>query len=123
MTTPVKKIMKAPVVTTVEDANIAYVRELMERKGVNAIPIVHVVNDKVSIKGIITSSDIRGITDETLPVSDYMTNPVLTVTENTTIKTAGELMLKNNCHHLLVMDKNRIIGIISSMDFVKMATR
>lgn len=123
MTTVVKEIMKAPVVTTVEEANISYIRELMERKSVNAIPIVHIHNDKVDIRGIITSSDIRGITDETLPVSDYMTNPVLTVTEETTLKTAGELMLKNNCHHLLVMDKNRITGIISSMDYVKMATR
>ena len=122
MTTPVKDIMQAPVVTTVEDATVAYVRELMERKQVSAIPIVQILNEVVRVRGIITNSDIRGISDETLPVTDFMTKPVLTVTEGTTIKTAGELMLKNNCHHLLVMDKNKITGIISSMDFVKLAT-
>ncbi len=123
MTTPVREIMQTPVVTTVEEATIAYVRELMERKKVSAIPIVEIMGDRVNIKGIITNSDIRGITDETLFVMDYMTKPVLTVTPETTMKTAGELMLKNNCHHLVVMEKNRITGIISSMDFVRMATR
>ena len=54
-----------------------------------------------------------------LKVSDIMSKPVLSVSSQTSLKEAGEIMLKEKIHRLVVMDQGELVGIISSMDFVK----
>lgn len=119
MTRTVKDIMTTPVVTTTIDSTIAYVRELMERKQISAIPIIKLDKEKIILKGIVTTSDLRGITDETTPVDFIMSKQVESVHKETTLKEAAQKMLTKDLHHLVVMDQNKMVGIVSSMDFVE----
>ena len=117
----VKDIMTAPVITTTINATTAKVREVMERKQVNAIPIVRIMEgEKVQIEGIVTTSDLRGITDETTPVDLIMSSHIESVEKDASISVAAKKMVEKDMHHLIVMDDDRVVGIISSMDFVKM---
>lgn len=116
----VNDIMKSPVVTVVVDSDAKYVRELMERKEVNAIPVVELeAEDKITIRGIITNTDLRsGVADET-PVELLMTKKVHVVSKNASVQAAAKMMLRHDVHHLVVMEDGRITGMLSSMDFVR----
>ena len=120
----VKDFMSVPVYTTVAGTSVSYIRELMERKSVHAIPIVEVneeeVQEEIKIRGIITNTDLRGITDEETLVDDLMTEQVHVVSKNANAQSAAGMMLRHRVHHLVVMDEGRIIGMLSAMDFVRL---
>ena len=118
MVKTVKDIMTTPVITTTIDVTTAYVRELMERKQISAIPIVKLDKEKILLKGIVTTSDLRGITDEKMPVDLAMSKQIESIHKETTLKEAAQKMLSKELHHLVVMDQGKIVGIISSLDFV-----
>jgi CBS domain-containing protein len=42
------------------------------------------------------------------------------VATNASAKSAAEMMLKHHVHHLVVMENGKIVGMISSLDFVKL---
>ena len=119
MNTTVQSIMASPVVTTTQDSTTGYVRELMERKQVSAIPIVEIDGDNINLKGIVTSSDLRGIKDESTEVDIIMTRVIESVSKDLSIKEAARKMIESDMHHLVVMEEGRIVGMVSSMDFVK----
>lgn len=115
----IKNLMKSPLVTTVKTATIDYVRELMERKRIQAVPIVK-DKDNLAIIGIITSSDLRGISDGSAIVADYMTNDTHQVDIDADPEIAARIMLEEGVHHLLVEENNQVIGMLSSLDFVRL---
>jgi CBS domain-containing protein len=119
----VENIMAAPVVTTTLGSTTGYVRELMERKQVSAIPIVELQGEKISLKGIVTNSDLRGIKDESTDVEFIMTRRIETVSKSTSIREAARKMVDKEMHHLVVMEQGKLVGIISSMDFVKVVAQ
>lgn len=119
MNKTIENIMVSPVVTTTLGSTTGYVRELMERKQVSAIPIVELIDDKINLKGIVTSSDLRGIKDESTEVDIIMTRAVKTVSKETLINVAAKLMIDQDMHHLIVVENGKIVGMVSSMDFVK----
>jgi acetoin utilization protein AcuB len=56
-----------------------------------------------------------------LPASKVMTRPLLTVAPGDPLGSALTLMEKQGVHHLLVVEKNRLAGILSSADLLKLA--
>lgn len=115
----IKNLMKSPLVTTTKNATIDYVRELMERKKIQAVPIVKDTNS-LEIIGIITSSDLRGIGDGKSLVADYMSNDTYRVDIESDPEIAARIMLEEGVHHLLVERENQVIGMLSSLDFVRL---
>ncbi len=122
MRVQVKDFMITPVVSTTVKSNVGYVRELMERKEVNAIPVVE-VNGEINIRGMVTSTDLRGISDESISVEEVMSKKVHVVSRNSSAQSAANMMVRHSVHHLLVMNKGEIIGMISSFDFVKLVAK
>ncbi len=115
--------MVSPVVTTTIDSNIGYVRELMERKKVSSIPIIVMDGEHILPVGIVTTSDLKGITDEGLAVEGLMTRGIHTISKNRPAIEAAQKMITKNIHHLLVMEEGNIIGMLSSFDFVNLAAK
>lgn len=113
----VKDLMVSPVVATTVESDVAYVRELMERKGVSCIPIVGLDGE---VKGIITTDDIIGLPDESLNVTEVMARQVFAVAPTDSVQAAAKEMLSRNVHHLVVMEKRKLAGMLSSLDFVRM---
>lgn len=116
----VKDFMTSPVITAESGCNIAFVRELMERKEVSAIPIVSINGGEIEVSGIITATDLRGVTDESICANEIMTKNVQVIPKRTSVQAAAASMLRNKAHHLVVLDKGQIIGIISSLDFTRL---
>ena len=79
-----------------------------------------VVKDiKGDIIGIVTPKDVMQVSPDqltTTKVSEICSNSLLTIEYSSTIKAAVTKMISNNCHHLIVIDKGELKGILSSLD-------
>ncbi len=122
MKTLVKDLMSNPLVTIPVDSKVAYARELMNRKGVNALPVVDIA-DEVTIKGIVTSADLRNVSDDNTLIGDIMNHNIQSVSKNHAALAAAHRMIHEGVHHLLVVENNKPVGMLSSIDFVRMLTR
>ena len=120
----VKDFMSTPVITAEGERKIAQIRDLMKRKEIHAIPIIEYLKqlpeNKKSIRGIITSTDLSDDIDGNTLVKDIMTEVVHVVHKNSSAQAAAKMMIKHHVHHIVVMDEGEIVGMISSLDFVKL---
>jgi hypothetical protein len=68
-----------------------------------------------------TLGDIKGEKIHTLsiPAKGVMNSPVVTVTPETPLKEAESKMHKFNVHCLVVMAKDRLVGIVTKTDFLE----
>jgi signal-transduction protein with cAMP-binding, CBS, and nucleotidyltransferase domain len=112
----VEEIMISPVVITQKKIKISDLKNRLTRKGIGA---VLVIDKDGSISGIVSSSDIVACHDETMLVKDVMSDRVHIVLRNNQVKGAAKVMVKHGVHHLVVMEDGKVIGMISSMDIIK----
>lgn len=118
MSTQVKTFMKSPVFSCALPADVGTIRDLMVQKECHAIPLVELgENKEIQIRGIVTSDDLLGVYDDTVDIQQVMSRKVHVVSQNSNAQSAARMMLRHNCHHLLVMEEGEIVGIISSIDF------
>jgi CBS domain-containing protein len=95
--------------------------KLMAEKNIGAL----LVMEDVKIAGIITERDyarkivLMGRSSKETPVRDIMTFPVMFVRPDQTNEECMALMTDNRMRHLPVVDKGKLIGIISIGDLVK----
>lgn len=111
----VSDIMTSPVVVTQKDRTIGHVKEVLDRKHINAIPVLSMQGE---IEGIISATDVFNETDNKKKVENIMTTRTYVVGISSGISDAAKMMLKHQVHHLVVMDDGQVVGIVSSMDFV-----
>ncbi len=118
----VKDFMSAPVTTAVGTNTVREIRELMKRKSIHAIPIIRyskqLPNPEVMIRGIVTATDLTNDIDNATAIENVMTSGVHVIHKNSSAKAAAKMMLKRKVHHIVVMEDGKIIGMISSLDFV-----
>ena len=121
MSTQVKEFMKSPVACSALPTDVGGVRDLMTQKECHAIPLVEFgENKEVLVRGIVTSDDLMGVSDDTISIQQVMTKNVHSIAPGSSAQSAAQIMLEKNCHHLLVMEEKEIVGIISSIDFAKL---
>jgi CBS domain-containing protein len=119
MSTLVKTFMHQPVACLALPSNVGSARDLMKQKNCHAIPLVDVMEeDQVQVQGIVTSTDLVGVFDDTVSIRQVMTTPVQIVGPDDTAQAAAQQMVEHDTHHLLVMEGDRIVGMVSSLDFV-----
>lgn len=116
----VRDIMASPVTACGVKTTVWEVRDLMNVKGYSSIPIVQIIEGEVKIKGIVSYKDLAGIDDD-INIQQVMTNSVKVVEADETITKAARIMVDHKLHHLVVMDKGKIAGMLSSFEFVKLA--
>ena len=82
-------------------------------------------NESVPI-GIVTERDIARIVgfastfSPTMPISEVMSKPLLTITTSSSLKEAADLMQQNNIRRLPVLDsKGKLVGIVTAKDILK----
>ena len=122
----VKDFMSSPVTTTIGEASVGKLRTLMSEKNIHAVPVVEyekkLPKSEAKILGIVTMSDLSNkIPNKTL-IKDVMVSMVHVVHKDSSAQAAAKMMLRHNVHHIIVMDDGEIIGIVSSMDFVKLVS-
>lgn len=55
------------------------------------------------------------------PISSIMTKDVITISPDTTFNEVKKILFTNRIHHLPVVEKTKLVGIITSYDLVKIA--
>jgi CBS domain-containing protein len=54
------------------------------------------------------------------PISSIMTTDVITVSPDASLAEVRKILFSNRIHHLPVIDKKKLVGIITSYDIVKL---
>ncbi len=112
--------MVSPVTTCTLTADVGGIRDLMKQKGISALPVVEVSNGDARIRGIVSYFDLAGVYDDNVNIQQVMTPNVAVVSADYSAEEAAKVMLDKQIHHLVVIDKGEIVGMVSSMDFVRL---
>ena len=119
----VGEIMRTDVKTADADDTFADVAKTMRLHGISSVVIL----DGTKLAGIVTERDIvnliaAGGDPNTVRVALGMTRRDLeTVPPKTDIVEAAEHMVSRNIRHLPVLDKDKVVGIVSIRDLTRWA--
>lgn len=103
------------------DEPVLHAIRLMSDKGIGALPVV----DRDQLVGIVSERDyarkviLKGRSSADTPVSQIMTSSVITVSPDHTVHGCMEIVTEKRIRHLPVVEKNKLIGMISIGDLVK----
>ena len=73
--------------------------------------------------GIVTERDLvrqvctKVINSNDVIVHHIMSAPLATIDANSSVEVAADIMIQNKVRHLLVVDENKVLGIITPSDF------
>ena len=109
------------VFTTTSDKSLLDIAKLLQQHGIGCIVIVS--DDKIA--GIVSERDLLRAIGQAgpkvleQPVSDFMTKTVITAREADTVDQLMAEMTKRRFRHMPVVEKDRLIGLVSIGDLVK----
>jgi CBS domain-containing protein len=112
----VQEVMSANVITTTGKTKLSSVKGLFNKHNISSAPVL---KDNGEIEGIISSTDVAAIHNEDLLVRDVMTKRVHVCAVNARIKDVGNTMIKENIHHIVVMEDGKVAGVLSALDIIK----
>lgn len=128
----VKEWMTTPVVSISPNVSIVNAHQIMKENGVRRLPVLE--NER--LVGIVTLGDIREASpsDATtlsiwelnylwaqLTVEKVMTRKVMTISEDSPILDAAQIMLDHKVSGLPVLDaKGKVVGVITESDIFRM---
>jgi CBS domain-containing protein len=118
--TTVAKAMSAQLVTMSSASSLAEAASVMSQRRVGSVLIM----EGEDLIGILTERDIvRAIShDIGAPrdaIAHWMSAAPTTVSANTSLEEARDLMDRNHIRHLPVSDGGRLIGMLSMRDLIK----
>ena len=116
----VKDFMTTNVITIDVKRTVLEAAKLMHQQDVGDL----VVMEGVEAKGIVTERDlVRRVMALKKPletkVSEVMSNPLITIDENTQLRDAARLMVKYKIRRLPVTKGTVLVGIIATNDFAR----
>ncbi|MDA8235525.1 MAG: CBS domain-containing protein [Clostridia bacterium] len=111
-------LMSSPVKIVGPSTTIDEARKIMLRYGHSGLPVV----DGLQIVGVISRRDLDKAKQHGLghaPVKGYMTRQVVTVIPETPLREVQHLLIENNIGRLPVIEKGRLVGIVSRTDVLR----
>lgn len=126
-TIPVSTYMSAKeVLTETVDQNIYAACRIMNKNNIGCVVIIdkNGGNHKNPV-GIITERDVVRILGKldaaslNLPLREIMSKPLITISINSSIKDAIQTMQQKNIRHLVIVDKEKMISIITDKDIFR----
>lgn len=141
----VADIMTRPVVFATERDTLERVAQLMLEHKIGSVPVV---NKEQAVVGIVTETDFslrpKGVpfsalqlpslfgqwvspaeveriyqAARTRPVSEIMSEPVTTITEDRPVGEVAELMLRQNLKRIPVVRDGKLVGIVTRHDLLR----
>lgn len=105
-------------VTLRPEATVREASEMMEERNIGGVPIT---TEDGTLKGILTSRDLRFLDSGELRVEEVMTKDnLVTAPESTSLADAQQILLKNKVEKLLLIDDSyRLKGLITIKDIDK----
>ncbi|MEE8180266.1 MAG: CBS domain-containing protein [Nitrosopumilaceae archaeon] len=118
----VNQIMKTNVVSIDENATVQDAAQQMVKSNIGCVIITR---DGIPF-GIFTESDFVRIAAKGNPlftaISGVMSTPLVVINPGETLWEAAEIMKKKDIHKLPIQDENKIVGIITASDLVKVCS-
>lgn len=119
-TTSVGQVVARRLVTESPMTTIRSAAKVMARFKISSLVIT---DEKGNPLGIVTDRDLRekvvaNAADIESPVGEIMTSPLITIEENEYCFEALLRMIRYNIHHIIVMDKGKIMGILTNHDIM-----
>ena len=128
--TPVSKIMTRDVITLNLNDNMELAEKLFETKHIRHITIVN----GMKVVGMLSHTDlmrisfsdldeeeneINSVVYDLFTIEQVMAKSVISVTSETTIKEAAEILTKHEFHAVPVVDDDELVGIVTSTDLIQ----
>lgn len=115
----VKDIMSPRIITTEPETTLCDAINKMRENNIHGL----LVAKKGKLMGIVTTYDAllvmsRGNHIKDLLVEEVMTTDVISINQNSSISEALEKMLENQINRLPVLDKNKLVGVVSTTDII-----
>ncbi len=109
--------MAATVVVAGPDETVGEVREKMSQHDISAMPVVEASG---VLLGIVTTGDLVAGYETAIPVSRVMSAPVQTLPPTADVREAARHMRKQRRHHVVVVEADRVVGMLSSFDLLRL---
>ncbi len=126
----VSKIMVTDVVALDRNASLGSAKDIMDQRRLRHFPVV----ENGNVVGVVSQRDLfraslasmLGYEERTkkafldnLSIKGIMSDPPITVTADTGVSEAARLMVEKKVGCLPVVDGNRLIGLVTDTDFLK----
>ena len=118
----VRDIMSKNVICLSPEDTVSELISLVEKNHIREVPIV----ENKKLKGIVYSKDIarKGITNpQKTKIAKVVKSHPATVSPDQDINEAAELILKNGLIGLPVVEKGKVVGIISMHDIINVSSK
>jgi len=120
-----KDIMTEEVISVKKDTPIFEAVELLAKNCITGIPVVE---DDMTLVGILTEKDVLRLfyalkDAENKIVSDFMTQPAVHFNENESLLDICDCLMNNPFRRVPVTSKGKVIGIISRPDLIEYILR
>ena len=127
--TPISQIMSTDVITVNKTQSIKEVSNLIENKSIHHVPVV----SGKEVIGMLSSTDLQKISFvntldgeqmttamwDVLSIEQVMSKNVKTAQKDDTIYDVAKTLSTNHFHALPILDKDKIVGIVTSTDLLK----
>jgi len=109
------------VITVKLNDTVETVAKVLDSHQLSCVPVI---NTQGECFGVISAPDLVHFHNARKnPVAEraweMCTHKIIEVSSDISVKEAAELMIKNNIHHLVVIEDGSIKGIVSSIDILK----
>jgi CBS domain-containing protein len=127
----VKAWMSTPAIVARDTGTLPRAREILAAEGIRRLPVVNAAGGLI---GIVTEGDINRISDSPdsdvqeynlyyrvhdLPLREVMRRPVITVSPDTPLREAAHLMIAWRISGMPVLDRGKIIGVLTVSDLLR----
>jgi len=117
MTAKVQDLMTKNVVTAEPHQTVGQIKGKLTKRSLSNVPVVS--PDNVPI-GVVSVSDLLAAEDEGVSVSGIMAGKVYTIPDYEEVSVAARMMRNHKIHHLIVTREQKVVGVISSFDLLKL---
>ena len=119
--TLVQKLMKRACITLDENSSIKNLVDTLNKNKVGCVVVTSLQSNYPV--GIVSERDlVRNfkviLNNNTIKVKDVMTKNIIFCNKNTSSKELMEIMSKNKIRHIPIIEKNKLLGIVSIGDVV-----
>ncbi|MFZ2653076.1 MAG: CBS domain-containing protein [Burkholderiaceae bacterium] len=117
----ISSMMKTQVWSVGMDDTVHEVEEFMNSHGLSWVPVCEPGG---AVVGVVSVADllqfhVRRQDPAATRTWQVCTYKPISVAPDTSVSEVARLMLRNRSHHVVVMDQGRIVGVVSSLDFVR----
>lgn len=119
MMQPLRQLISGKVISVAPSTPVQETARFMSEKRISSVLVI----DASGLLGIVTDRDLRTrVLAQGLPldtcVSEIMTRQPFSIDVDATVFDATLLMTQRGTHHLPVMDKNQVVGVVTASDLM-----